>query len=266
MLRLSTLHIYPIKSLGGITLSEAQVTDRGLAYDRRWMLVDEQHQAITQRRVPSMTLLQPVITGDTLQVHRRDKPNVAFTFPLQPPISQRVTVQVFEDVCEAVPIGAEADAWFSQQLGMACQLVHMPDDSLRPVDEQYAQHGEVTSFSDAYPLLVIGQASLDHLNERLEIPLPMNRFRPNLVFTGGEAHAEDKWPGFTIGGAAFTVAKPCARCVVTTIDQQTAARGKEPLKTLSTYRQQDHKILFGQNVLVKQEGSIAVGQIIVVDG
>ena len=265
MLRLSALYIYPIKSLGGIALSEARVTNRGLAHDRRWMLVDEQQQAITQRQVPAMALLQPVITGDSLQVYRRDRSDVAFTFPLQPPTSQRVTVQVFEDVCQAVPVGAEADVWFSQQLGVACQLVYMPDDSLRPVDEQYAQHGEVTSFSDGYPLLVIGQASLDHLNERLENPLPMDRFRPNLVFTGGEAHAEDQWHDFSTGEAAFTVAKPCARCVVTTIDQQTAARGKEPLKTLSTYRQQDHKILFGQYVLVKQEGSVMVGEAIVND-
>lgn len=265
MLRLSALCIYPIKSLGGITLSEARVTDRGLAHDRRWMLVDHQKQAITQRQVPSMALLQPMITGDTLQVHRRDRPDVSFTFPIRIDASPRITVQVFEDVCEAVPVSVEADAWFSQQLGTACQLVHMPDDSLRPVDEQYAQHGEVTSFSDAYPLLVIGQASLDHLNQRLEIPLPMDRFRPNLVFTGGEAHAEDQWHNFTVGKVGFTVAKPCARCVVTTIDQQTAARGKEPLKTLSTFRQQGHKVMFGQYVLVKQRGSVAVGDAIVAD-
>lgn len=249
-LTLSQIFIYPIKSLGGIALPKAQVEDRGLQYDRRWMLVDEQGQFMTQRAFAGMALLQVALGAEGLQVSHRSHKNLAPLFiPFEPAGLNPVQVTVWEDSCLALEVSAEANAWFSRALGRSCRLVYMPDTSRRPVDPDYATPGAITSFSDGFPILLIGQASLEDLNSRLSEPVGMERFRPNLVFTGGQAFEEDDWNYFCIGEHAFQGVKPCRRCVMTTIDQQTAEKGKEPLQTLSTYRQKGNKILFGQNVL-----------------
>ena len=147
-------------------------------------------------------------------------------------------------------------------LGLSCHLVYMPDSSLRLVDKDYAQNGEVTSFSDGFPTLIIGQASLDDLNQRLLMQIPMDRFRPNIVFKGGRAFEEDEMHSFTINGIQFAGVKPCARCVITTIDQVTGEKGKEPLQALSGYRQVNNKVLFGINLLHEGEDIIHVGDVI----
>jgi uncharacterized protein YcbX len=156
------------------------------------------------------------------------------------------------------------DAWFTKQLGLSCRLVYMPESTHRFVDSRYAHHKEITSFSDGYPLLLIGQASLDDLNSRLPAPLPMNRFRPNIVFTGGTAFLEDSMKQFEINGIRFFGVKPCARCIITTIDQQTAEKAKEPLKTLSSYRMKNNKVYFGQNLLYEGTGVISIGDTITI--
>jgi hypothetical protein len=159
-------------------------------------------------------------------------------------------------------VSDEADEWFSRMLSFRCRLVYMPDSSHRLVDQQYAHRQEVTSFSDAFPLLLIGQASLDDLNKRLPSPLPMDRFRPNIVFSGGEPYQEDNMPHFQISGISFFGVKPCARCVITTIDQSTAGKSKEPLRTLNGYRARNNKIYFGQNLLFGGVGKICVNDVI----
>jgi uncharacterized protein YcbX len=156
-------------------------------------------------------------------------------------------------------VSEEFDEWFSEALNMQCRLVYMPDDSEREVDQRYAKPGMITSFADAYPFLLIGQSSLDDLNKRMAQPLPMNRFRPNIVFTGGDAYSEDLMNQITIAGLTFYGAKLCARCVLTTIDQQTAMKAKEPLKTLASYRMKNNKIMFGQNLVHENTGIISVG-------
>jgi hypothetical protein len=161
-------------------------------------------------------------------------------------------------------VSAEADDWFSDQLGMPCRLVYMPDTTRRQVDGRYANNKEITSFSDAFPLLIIGQASLDELNSRLPVALPMNRFRPNIVFTGGTPYQEDAMKQFEIAGISFYGVKPCSRCVITTIDQQTAGKAKEPLKTLHTYRQRNNNVYFGQNLLFRGAGTVKVGDTITI--
>jgi uncharacterized protein YcbX len=171
-------------------------------------------------------------------------------------------VVVWDDTCEALPVNKEADEWFSTVLGKSCRLVYMPDNSVRRVEEKYVPEPFNTSFSDGYPLLIIGQASLDYLNERLKGPLPMNRFRPNLVFTGGTPHEEDTWGDFRVGNVTFRGVKLCGRCVITTINQQTAEKGQEPLRTLNTYRKQGNKILFGQNLVTLSAGTVRVGDTI----
>jgi uncharacterized protein len=260
MFRISQLYIYPIKSLGGIAVDNALVTDRGLRYDRRYMLVDENNIFLTQREYPVMALLQTAMEGNELLVSHKKSADPKFRLPLIPVNTGDITkVQVWDDVCEAVYISPLADEWFSARIGFSCRLVYMPESTKRKVDTRYALKEEVTSFSDAYPILIIGQSSLDDLNSRLEITLPMNRFRPNIVFTGGQPFEEDTMAHFTINEIHFFGVKPCARCVVTTTNQETGIAGKEPLTTLATYRKWNNKILFGQNALSEGAGKIIVG-------
>lgn len=162
-------------------------------------------------------------------------------------MEQKKKVRVWQDDCEAVLVSAEADHWFSKALGTPCHLVYMPETSQRPVDPKYAKAEETVSFADGYPYLMIGQASLDDLNDRLSEPIDMIRFRPNLVFSGGTPFMEDEWENFSIGAARFRGTKPCARCQIPTIDLTTGKTSKEPTKTLATFRKQDNKILFGLN-------------------
>jgi len=262
MLTVSALYIYPIKSLGGIPLEKATLTDRGFQHDRRWMLVDGQNQFLTQRELPTMSLLQVQLNEDSLSIHHRhtrDSIQVPFT-----PTGALCTVTVWDDTCEAQYVDKNADEWFSRVLSLLCRLVYMPEGSQRKVDPNYAQGDEITSFSDGYPLLLIGQSSLDDLNSRLPQPITMERFRPNIVFTGGLPFQEDEMAEFNIAGIIFYGVKPCARCVIPTIDLSTGEKGKEPLKTLSGYRQRNNKIYFGQNLLFRNAGGacISVGDAI----
>ena len=259
MFTISQLFIYPVKSLGGIEVREANLTDRGLQYDRKWMLVDANHRFLTQREYPAMSLLQTALEGDRLKIYHKDNVADAIFVPLEPKPGATVNVTVWDDACSAQPVDAVADAWFSKQLSIPCRLVYMPDSERRMVDERYAHNQELTTFSDGYPLMMIGQASLDDLNSRLEHPLSMNRFRPNIVFTGGSAFEEDTMEHLVINGIDLFGVKLCARCVVTTIDQDNAVKAKEPLKTLATYRKKGNKIYFGQNVLAAQTGCIKAG-------
>lgn len=264
MLTVSELYIYPIKSLGGISLHSAPLTDRGFAYDRRWMLVDDNNQFLTQREVTAMALLQPQLTEKGLLVQNTRVPGEEWLVPFEPVTTNTAIVTVWSQHCRAQQVSTEADAWFSKQLGISCKLMYMPHSTRRFVDGRYAHNKEITSFSDGFPLLMIGQASLDDLNNRLETPLPMNRFRPNVVFTGGTAFLEDTMKQFEINGISFSCVKPCARCVITTIDQQSGEKAKEPLRTLATYRMKRNKILFGQNVLYAGPGEITVGDTITI--
>ncbi|MCJ8208294.1 MOSC domain-containing protein [Mucilaginibacter sp. RS28] len=256
MLQVSQLFIYPIKSLGGIELTEAEVTDRGLKYDRRWLLVDENNRFLSQREHAQMALFKLQLTEDGLQVTYK---NEMLLVPFHPQTTDIETVTIWDDSCRATRVSDEADEWFTKHLTIRCRLFYMPDDSHRRVDERYARYDEITSFSDAYPFLLIGQASLDDLNKRLGDELPMDRFRPNIVFTGGEPYQEDELKAFEINGISFFGVKLCARCVMTTIDQQTAAKGAEPLKILSNYRRHNNKIMFGQNLLHSGGGLIRKG-------
>ncbi|GAO44819.1 MOSC domain-containing protein [Flavihumibacter petaseus] len=259
MLQITELHIYPIKSLGGIAVAEAKVETRGLQYDRRWMLVDENNRFLTQREHPRMALLQTAIVENGILVFLKTDPADGIEIPFDAPGGDPIKVTIWDDVCSALYVSSEADQWFTRQIGFSCRLVYMPEDSIRKVDLDYAANEEITGFSDAYPVLVIGQASLDDLNSRLEMPVSMDRFRPNIVFGGGYAFEEDEDFTFHIGDIHFRGVKPCARCVMTTVNQQTGEKGKEPLKTLAAYRTVGKKVLFGQNLLHEGSGTIRVG-------
>jgi len=256
---ISSIYIYPIKSLGGISLTEAQVQDRGLAFDRRWMLVDENGGFLTQRKFAQMALLQIHLQPDGLLVTHKQNLLQPLLIPFTEQNGKEVTVTIWDDTCVANEVNGSIAEWFTEALGMFARLVQMPQNTHRPVDQKYAFDAEVVSFADAYPFLIIGHESLNNLNNKLDKAVPMDRFRPNFVFSGGQPHAEDTWETFTIGQTHFRTAKPCARCVLTTINQQTGIKSAEPLKTLATYRTQNNKVLFGQNLVHTGNGVIKVG-------
>ncbi len=244
----------------GIAIQSTYITDRGLQHDRRFLLIDKNNRFLTQREFPKMALLQTAIEEDSLFVFHKDSSKNKLALPLVPqPSNEKIVVKIWEDDCEAQFISQQADDWFSGQLNIDCRLVYMPDSTERQVDKKYAIHDDITNFSDGYPILIIGQASLDDLNNRLTESLPINRFRPNIVFTGGTPYEEDGMEHFRINHLDFYGVKPSARCVVTTTNQETGIAGKEPLKTLATYRAKNNKVYFGQNVLMKGQGKINVG-------
>jgi uncharacterized protein len=267
MLELSQIWVYPIKSLGGISLSSSKVTSRGLEHDRRWLLVDTNLNFITQREHPELALFRTKFQGDFIQVIHIDN---EVLIPLNQKIndaSKWLDVTVWGDQINAVEVDPEISHWFSKKLNIGVHLVYMPESSLRKVDTKYATSpDDITSFSDGYPFLIIGESSLNDLNDRLEIPVPINRFRPNFVFRGGINYEEDQWKNFRIGSINFQGVKPCSRCVVTTIDTTTGLSGGiEPLFTLSKYRKWNNKIYFGQNLISSQIGIVSIGDAIVVE-
>jgi uncharacterized protein YcbX len=259
MLRVSQLNIYPVKSLGGITVNNAEVTSRGFKYDRRLMLVDQKNIALTQRDFPEMALLEPSFEENGFLIRHSHHLHDPVFIPHEPAGNETADVRIWNDICHARIHDESINKWFGALLGIPCKLVYMPETTRREVDKKYAHNNEISSFSDEYPVLIIGQSSLDDLNERLEMPVPMNRFRPNIVFTGGEAYLEDRLEAFTIGQISFSAVKPCARCTVITIDQETTQKSKEPTKSLAVYRKKDNNILFGQNLLHQGNGTINVG-------
>jgi uncharacterized protein YcbX len=254
---LTSLCVYPVKSCGGIPVESWTVDERGLAHDRRWMLVDEHGQFMTQRRWPRMALVRPGVSGDSLVLEAPNMP--ALELPLRPVGSGGTLVSVWGDTVEALEMGDEPARWFGEFLGARCRLVYQPDDSVRSVDPDYAATRDQVGFADGFSFLVISSASLDHLNARLAEPVPMDRFRPSLVVGGCEPHAEDGWSRVRAGSIDFRVIKPCARCSIPLVDQETTARGKEPLRTLAGYRNFGGKILFGQNLAHDGTGMLNVG-------
>lgn len=261
-LTLTEIWIYPIKSLGGIRLKTAKVLEKGLAFDRRWMLVDEGGKFLTQRNFAELALFKLSINNDQLIIVHSTKDSV-HSISLKPALSSEYEeVIIWDDSVKAFEVNKETSAWFSDLLNIKCKLVYFPEENTRAVDTLFAPNKENVSLADGYPCLIIGEASLNDLNNRLEVAVPMNRFRPNFVFSGGAAFEEDTWKNFTIGNNKFLGVKPCARCVVTTINQETIEKGAEPLRTLATYRKRENKIYFGQNVLAIDHTFVNEGDLI----
>lgn len=260
-----SIHVHPVKALRGLSPREAVVEPWGLTGDRRWTLIDDGEKVVTQREQPRLALAAAeLLPGGGVRLSAPGQAPLAVPVP-EP--AETVPVSVFGSKVEAVPAAAAAHAWCSAYLGADVRLVHMDDPARRrPIDPAYALPGETVSFADGYPLLVATAASLDALNSLMaegahahEGPLPMNRFRPNVVVAGTEPWAEDHWSRIAIGEVAFRVAKASGRCVVTTVDQDTAVRGREPLLTLARHRKVGSKLVFGQNVVPLSPGRIRVG-------
>jgi uncharacterized protein YcbX len=258
-LKLSEIWVYPVKALGGISLPSAKVLPKGLEYDRRWMLVDENATFLTQRNYPKLALFKSAFEKNHLIIYfEQDHVEV----PLIVNTTTGMDARIWGDTVTTFEVSPIISDWFSERLDIQCKLVFFPEKNPRPVDPTYSLNQDQTSLSDGFPFLIIGQAALVDLNSRLEKSIPMNRFRPNFVFTGGEPFAEDRWKEFEIGTNRFAAVKPCGRCVVTTVDQDTAETKSEPLRTLSAYRKRNGKVLFGQNVIAIDYGEVHVGDLI----
>ena len=258
---LSSIHVYPLKSASGIAPDDAEVQRRGLAGDRRWMLVDDEGTFLSQRSHPRLALVQVETTSDGLRLSAPDQPPIDVPRPNGSVATETVTV--WGDAVDAALALSDAHAWCSAFLDEDVRLAYMPAASHRAVDAEYAVQGDdIVSFADGYPLLLTTTASLADLNDRLSgEALPMNRFRPNVVVDGTDAWAEDAWRRVRIGNVVFRSVKPCGRCAVTTTDQQTAARGTEPLATLATFRRDagTGKVYFGWNLIPEASGRLRVG-------
>jgi uncharacterized protein YcbX len=283
-MHISEINIYPIKSLKGISLENSHVEKRGLRYDRRWMLVDPDGMFFTQREVPQMATVTVDVLNGGLGVSAEGYGSLEI--PFEPDRGERESVTVWDSTFVAETYLGPMNEWFSEVLSKKCKLVRMPDNGTRHVNERFDQGEDTMSFADGYPLLLIGEGSLAEVNERLhdiyhdeeygeKLPLPMNRFRPNLVVQGSDPFEEDGWSKIRVGEAIFRVPKPCARCVMTTVDQVRGEfDGKEPLKTIASFRmakvafpntfevlgQGPTAVLFGENLIPDNPGaSIKLG-------
>ena len=255
-MRLAEIHVYPLKGARGIAQARADVLAGGLRHDRRFMLLDAAGTFLTQREHPRLALITTALAPSALVLGVPGAPDVEV--PLAP-TGPRRRVRVWDDDVDAVEVPGEAADRISTHLGERCTLVFMPDDVVRQVAAPYGAPGDRVGFADGYPLLLASRASLADLNARLASPVPMDRFRPNLVVEGGEAYDEDHYEGVKVGALAFRMPKRCARCPVTTVDQRTAEVSKEPLRTLATYRSSSNNVYFAQNLIPDASGTIAIG-------
>ena len=261
---LESIHIYPVKGLRGVSVPAATVEPCGLQGDRRWMVVDPAGRYLTQRDLPGMARILATPAAEDAM----DGAIVLMTDgaePLHVPVptaTRPAPVVVWRDRVPARGAGRDAADWLTAALGQPCRLVHLSDPAARPVDLAYGGPGDRVSFADGFPLLVVNTASLDDLNARLAQPVPIARFRSNLVVSGAAPWAEDGWRQLHVGRIAFRAVKPCTRCIVIATDQDTGARApdREPLRTLASFRgDADRRALFGQNLVPDSLGRIAVG-------
>ena len=261
----SALNVYPLKSARGISLDVMTLDERGPRWDRRWMLIDAGGRFMSQREQPRLALVTTALSDGELTV------GAPGCTPLRIPQvdtdAPRLQATIWDDLVDVISVGMAADAWFSGVIEMPCRLVYFPDASIRIADRTFNPEGRPVGLADGFPLLLLSEASLADLNARVGMrggaPLPMNRFRPNIVVAGARAFAEDSWRDIQVGGEAgvrCAIVKPCARCSITTVDQATGVRGKEPLATLATYRRsEDGSVMMGQNAIHNGPGTIRVG-------
>ncbi|MCI0434075.1 MAG: MOSC N-terminal beta barrel domain-containing protein [Gemmatimonadetes bacterium] len=279
--RVTRLFVYPVKSAAGIPCDEAVIDAFGIQHDRRWMAVRSDGSFLSQRTCPRLALVRVSLTANGIALSAPGVQALDIAVPPADAVPAR-TVRIWRDQVDAVPAGAEAAQWLTDALDIPCSLVWMPDAAVRRAPRHATQGPGRVSFADAYPFLLLSQEAVDELDRRVAQPEHANaaaadvrvsgmparpricveRFRPNIVIAGGGPHVEDAWRAIRIGDLRFLVAKPCARCVTTTVDPASSARGKEPLRTLATYRFREGEVWFGQNLLHERAGALRVGDAI----
>ena len=258
MITVTSLIYYPIKACRGFEVDSANVERMGLQNDRRMMVVTPTGKYLTQREHPKLALVTPTLNDGTVTLSAPNYDSIQFGTQTSG-ISQPVTIWKSKGV-QAIDQGDEAAQWFSDWLGRPVRLVHIADGYKRLVNEEYAVNADDhTGFADGYPILITSEEGLQDLNTRLDSPVPMNRFRPNIVVKGGDAFVEDSWNRIRLGDVELAVVKPCARFVVTTLDKATLEKSKEPLKTLEKYRRHKLGAIFGQNVIPISGGTLQRG-------
>jgi uncharacterized protein YcbX len=266
-MRVSSLWIHPVKSCRAVAVARADVEETGFRLDRRWMIVDADGLFVSQRGHPHLATVAVTVADDHVALTVAG--HAPLCLALDPgPAAPVVRAHVWEDLVDARRASRDAAAWLRAALGLDGDLVCMPVPSARPVDPRYARASDRVGFADGFPLLVVSQASLDDLNARLADPVPMERFRPNVVVSGAPPFDEDRWSLLRLGMVRGRSVKPCARCVIVNTDPWTGARGVEPLRTLSRYRARDSKVFFGQNVVHARESIgqwVSVGDEVVVE-
>jgi hypothetical protein len=259
---LASLHIYPVKGCRAVDLDQAVVEPWGLAGDRRWLIVDADCQFMSQRKHPALARIA-IAPGPGAEIAVMSDGYPPLRVAVPDDSAELLKVTVWRSTVLAAAAGPEAGAWFSAYLGEPVRLVYLDDPTRRAIDPEYGADGDTVSFADGYPLLLTSVDSLDQLNQWLSDaghqPVPMNRFRPNVVVTGYRPWDEDRWRRIRIGEVFFRVAKPCGRCVVTTTDQTTGERGSQPLKTLAARRRLRQDLVFGQNLIPDSPGRIQAG-------
>ena len=252
MIFIEKISVFPIKGMQGFHPKSAKLTGKGLEYDRRFMLVGDTGQGLTQRECPKMTQFDALIEHNNLIIRLRQTSS-SITIPIPTLAKKQPTrmVQIWSSRVRAELVSAQVDTWLSDHLNQKVSLVYMPERCRRSVPPHYAGPGQTVSFADAYPYLITTEASLAELNSKLPESVPMNRFRPNIILGGDiKPFEEDTWSDIRIGDVAMRCVKPCARCIVITTDQETGSRGKEPLSTLAKFRKNGNKVLFGQNAVL----------------
>jgi uncharacterized protein YcbX len=263
MITVTGLFRYPIKSCAGIPLESAVLDHRGIEYDRRWMVVDAMGVFRTQRELPRMALIHPRVSDACLTLTATGMPDLSLPLTSH---GSLLTVGVWNDRVVAVDQGEAVVDWLTRFLAEPLRLVRFDDGQDRRVEQAYAVRPEdQVGFADAYPLLLGNEASLADLNTRLQEPLPMRRFRPNIVVAGADAYAEDTWGRIVVGEVEIAVVKPCARCAVTTVNPDTGVKGKEPLTTLAGYRRAAGGVMFCENAIHLRLGTLRVGDPVTVE-
>jgi uncharacterized protein YcbX len=254
--------VYPIKSARGTPLTEAELDTTGPVLDRRWMLVDKDGRFLSQRRIAALALITPRFGGGALTVAAPGLAPLAIS--AWQGEGEWIPVRLWRDHLTLPAPSSDYDEWFSTALRETCRLVHLPSSVLRPVEAPFDRDPWRVSLADAYPLLVLGQGSIDTLNEKLPEPIEFDRFRPNFVIGNIQPHEEDSWKKIRVGDVEIAVVKPCARCSTVLVDQATGERGLEPLRTLAQYRRKPTSVVFAQNGLVTKPGLVRVGDPVIV--
>ena len=263
--RVAMLSVYPVKGLRGGELERARVETIGLTGDRRWLVIDPAGRFRSQRELAAMAQVLAETTPGGVALSRAG--GAAIEIPCPDDRAETIPVTIWRSTVPARLAGAAAAAWLSDTLGVACRLVWLADPSVRAVNPSFGRAADRVSFADAFPLLLASTSSLDDLNRRLAQPIPIGRFRPNLVVSGAAAWAEDGWRRIRVGGASFRVAGPCGRCIVPSIDQESGERPnpKEPLRTLAMFRRRDGEVVFGVNLIPDELGEVAVGDQVILE-
>ncbi|ARU56564.1 Fe-S protein [Oleiphilus messinensis] len=256
-MQVTGLNRFPVKSLAAIESEAVEIDSFGVKGDRRWMMVDEQGKFITQRQKPELSLISVNEVGHEIQITLPGGMRSVTLSPEEVAVSERVTV--WSDQVNALVYQGDANHILSDYLDAPVRFVYMPETTFRQVDRTYFAADQRVSFADGFPLLLLNEASLAELNGRLSTPVPISRFRGNIIIDGVEAFEEDGWKSIQIGDLQFDLVKPCSRCVMTTVDSSTGKKGREPLMTLSTYRKNDYGICFGQNMVQRGTGVIRLG-------